>query len=54
MTSERLSHSHSVTTAEIAVDAQQSLADFRAGEFRPQSAQGVIAELHQSLNDVEA
>jgi hypothetical protein len=40
--------------AEIAGDVQQSLADFRAGKLRPQSAQGVIAELRQSLDDVEA
>jgi hypothetical protein len=40
--------------AEIAEDAQQSLADFRAGKLRPQSAQDVIAELRQSLDDAEA
>lgn len=40
--------------AEIAADAQQSLADFHAGKLQPQSAQSVIAELRQSLNDVEA
>jgi hypothetical protein len=39
--------------AEIAGDAQQSLADFRAGKLRPQSAQSVIAELRQSLDDAE-
>lgn len=27
---------------EIAADAQQTLADFRGGEFRPQSAENVI------------
>jgi hypothetical protein len=40
--------------AEISEDAQQSLADFRAGKLRPQSAQDVIAELRQSLDDAEA
>jgi hypothetical protein len=37
--------------AEIAADAQQSLADFHAGHFRSQSAKNVIAELHQSLDE---
>jgi hypothetical protein len=40
--------------AEIAEDARQSLADFRAGKLRPQSAHSIIAELRQSLDDVEA
>lgn len=40
--------------AEIAVDGQQSLADFRAGNFQPQSAKSVIAELRQTLDDAEA
>lgn len=40
--------------AEIAADVRQSLADFRAGNFRPQSAKNVIAQLRQSLDDVEA
>ncbi|MEG4800048.1 hypothetical protein QUB63_03100 [Microcoleus sp. ARI1-B5] len=35
--------------AEIAADAQKTLADFRAGKFRQQSAEEVIAALHQSL-----
>ncbi len=37
--------------AEIAADAQQSLADFRAGKLRPQSAEEVIASLRQSLSE---
>jgi hypothetical protein len=40
--------------AEMAADAQQTLADFRAGKFRPQSAENVITELRQSLNEPEA
>ncbi|MCC5646188.1 hypothetical protein LC607_25325 [Nostoc sp. CHAB 5824] len=39
--------------AEIATDAQQTLADFHAGNFRHQSAQDVIAALRQSLNEPE-
>lgn len=39
--------------AEIAADAQQSLADFRAGKLQSQSAQSVIAELRYFLNDPE-
>jgi len=35
--------------AVIAADAQQTLADFRAGKFRQQSAEDVIAALRQSL-----
>jgi len=37
--------------AEIAADAQQTLADFRTGKFRLQSAEDVIATLRQSLDD---
>ena len=40
--------------AEMAVDAQQTLADFRVGKFRPQSAENVITELRQWLNMTEA
>ena len=40
--------------AEMAVDAQQTLADFRVGKFRPQSAENAIAELRQWLNMIEA
>ncbi len=40
--------------AEIAADAQQTLTDFHAGNFRPQSAENVIAALRQSLSDSEA
>jgi len=31
--------------AEIAEDAQKTLADFRAGNYQPQSAKSIIAEL---------
>jgi hypothetical protein len=44
---------HQSRRTEIAADAQQTLADFRAGNFRPQSAKSVIAELHQTLADAE-
>ncbi|MBF2008454.1 MAG: hypothetical protein IGS49_24175 [Chlorogloeopsis fritschii C42_A2020_084] len=44
---------HQSRRAEIATDAQQSLADFRAGKFPSQSAQSVITELRQSLDDIE-
>ena len=36
---------------EIARDAQQSLHDFRQGLFRPQSAQEIMAELDQFLDE---
>lgn len=39
--------------AEMARDAQESLTLFRAGQLKPQSAQAVIAELEQSLNEEE-
>lgn len=45
---------HQSSRAEIAADAGQSLADFRAGNFQPQSANSVIAELCQTLDDAEA
>ncbi|MCU0571214.1 MAG: hypothetical protein MUF49_32190 [Oculatellaceae cyanobacterium Prado106] len=45
---------HQSRRAEIAADAQQSLADFREGKLQPQSAQDIIAELRQSLNAPEA
>lgn len=44
---------HENRRAEIAADAQQSLADFHAGSFRPQSSEDVITALRQSLNDSE-
>lgn len=44
---------HQSRRAEIAADAQRSLADFRAGNFQPQSAESVIAELHRSLDDAD-
>ena len=40
--------------AEMAADAQQTLADFRAGKFRHQSAGDVITALRQSLHEPEA
>jgi hypothetical protein len=36
---------------EIAQDAQESIAAFKAGKLKPQSAEAVIAELRRSLND---
>lgn len=36
---------------EIARDAQESIAAFKAGKLKPQSAEAVIAELRRSLND---
>lgn len=44
---------HQQRREEIAADAQQSLADFREGHFRPQSAGSAIAELRQALDDEE-
>jgi hypothetical protein len=44
---------HQSRRDEISADAQQSLADFRAGNVQPQSAKSVIAELRQSLNHEE-
>ena len=38
---------------EIARDAQESLAAFRNGQLKPQSAQAVITQLRQSLEDQE-
>ncbi len=38
---------------EIAHDAQESLAAFRNGQLEPQSAQAVITELGQALEDQE-
>ncbi len=40
--------------AEIAADAQQTLADFRAGKFQHQSAEDVIVALRKSLHEPEA
>ncbi|MEG4014054.1 MULTISPECIES: hypothetical protein [unclassified Microcoleus] len=36
--------------AEIAADAKKTLDDFRAGKFRQQSAEDVIAALRQYLS----
>ncbi|MDZ8136889.1 MAG: hypothetical protein RM049_16520 [Nostoc sp. DedQUE04] len=36
---------HENRRAEIATDAQQTLANFHTGKFRPQSAQDVISAL---------
>jgi hypothetical protein len=44
---------HESRRAEMAEDAQQTLADFRAGKFRHQSAESVITELRQSLQEPE-
>ncbi|AFY30843.1 hypothetical protein [Calothrix sp. PCC 7507] len=40
--------------AEIAADAQKTLADFHAGKFQQQSAQDVVEALRQSLQEPEA
>jgi hypothetical protein len=45
---------HESRRAEIAEDAQKTLADFRVGNYQPRSAKSIIAELRQSLNDSEA
>lgn len=45
---------HESRRAEIAADAQQTLVDFRTGKFRHQSAENVIAELRQTLQEPEA
>jgi hypothetical protein len=45
---------HENRRAEIAVDAQQTLADFRVGKFQPQSAEEVVAALRQTLHQPEA
>lgn len=37
----------------VAADAQRTLADFRTGKFRHQSAEDVIATLRQSLDEPE-
>jgi hypothetical protein len=39
--------------AEMAADAQQTLTDFRASKFQPQSAENVIAALRHSLQKSE-
>jgi ATP phosphoribosyltransferase regulatory subunit HisZ len=44
---------HENRRAEMAADAQQTLADFHAGKFRHQSAKNVIATLRQSLEESE-
>lgn len=38
---------------EIAEDAQESLVAFHNGQYEPQPAEAVIAELRQSLEDQE-
>jgi hypothetical protein len=40
-----------VRRSEIARDAEESLALYRTGQLKPQSAQNIIAELRRSLND---
>ena len=42
---------HENRRAEIAVDAQRTLADFHTGKFQLQSAEDVIVALRQSLNE---
>ncbi len=44
---------HETRRAEMAADAQESLADFRAGKFRTQSAKNVIETLRQSLQELD-
>lgn len=48
-----LNRHHESCRAEIAADAQQTLADFHAGKFQAQSAEDVIAALRQSLQETE-
>jgi hypothetical protein len=38
---------------EIATDAQASIAEFRSGQLKTQSAQEAITELHSDLEDHE-
>lgn len=38
---------------EIAVDARRSIAAFREGKLKAQSAEEVITDLHQALEDAE-
>lgn len=45
---------HESRRAEMAADAQRSLADFRSGKFRPQSAENVITGLRQCLDKSES
>lgn len=45
---------HESRRAEIAADAQQTLAAFRAGNFQHQSAETVIVALRQSLQEPDA
>jgi len=45
---------HESRRAEMAADAQQTLADFHAGKFRYQSAEDVVVALRQSLDEPEA
>ncbi|WGV24285.1 hypothetical protein [Halotia branconii] len=42
---------HESRRAEMATDAQQTLADFRTGKFQHQSAEDVITVLRQSLDE---
>lgn len=44
---------HESRRTKMAGDAQQTLADFHAGKFQPQSAQEAIFALRQSLNEPE-
>lgn len=38
---------------EIAADARRSIAAFREGKLKAQSAEEAIADLHQALEDAE-
>ncbi len=44
---------HENRRAEMAADAEQTLADFRAGKFQHQSAENVIVALRQALEEPE-
>lgn len=45
---------HESRRIEIAIDAQQTLTEFRAGKFQHQSAKDIIIALRESLHEPEA
>lgn len=45
---------HESRRSEIAIDAQQTLIEFRSGKFQHGSAESVIATLRQSLPEPDA
>lgn len=45
---------HESRRTEIATDAQRTLADFRSGKLKSQSAEEVVIALRQSLQEPEA